>query len=483
MTAEPQWALLDDLHVGVLGLDADGVVTYVNRRLAEMLGSPAAELIGQPVLGRLHPDDRDLVIAQLQRRRDSRPGDYDVRLIGGDGGVLAARVMAGPLHRDGRYAGSLGVVVDRTADAAREQELAGRLHDVERDNDTKTRVLSWASHELRTPLAAIAGYAQLLHDSVAEPAQREMASSILAATEHVLDLVQNLLDVSKADADALAPRLETVRLCDAVDDAVELVAATAAEHDVHIDVLHCTNEVVADRRHLVQAIVNLLSNAVKYGGDGSTVRVACASDGGRVRCSISDEGPGVPVKEQRRIFRPFERLGDDGSDGVGLGLSIADALVRAMNGSITLDAQGGATFVIELPAATPTSTAAADDPPNRLVLYVEDEPLNASLMESIIAMIPGRSLHIEATIVGGLAALRERRPALVLLDLNLADGSGLDVLTAIRDDPSLAVAPVWVLSADATEQTASRARALGADRFITKPFDIKEFVSVVESVT
>ena len=125
----------------------------------------------------------------------------------------------------------------------------------------------------------------------------------------------------------------------------------------------------------------------------------------------------------------------------------------------------------------------ADPPRNQLVLYVEDEPLNASLVESIIGLLPGRSLHVEPTVAGGIEAAARLQPALVLLDLNLPDGSGFEVLSSIRANPTLAGVPVFILSADATEQATGRAHELGADRFITKPFNLKEFVGLVEAAT
>ncbi len=131
--------------------------------------------------------------------------------------------------------------------------------------------------------------------------------------------------------------------------------------------------------------------------------------------------------------------------------------------------------------AEPTDPSASAG--NQLVLYVEDEPLNASLVESIVGLLPGRTVHVEPTVRGGIEAVHRLRPALVLLDLNLPDGSGLDVLASIRADPSIATVPVFILSADATEQARKRGLELGADRFLTKPFNLKEFVALIGDAT
>jgi DNA-binding response OmpR family regulator len=159
-----------------------------------------------------------------------------------------------------------------------------------------------------------------------------------------------------------------------------------------------------------------------------------------------------------------------------------------MKGTLTLASPpgSGATFIVELPAAVDVSDRAAVTPvppPNRMVLYVEDEPLNASLLDSIISLLPGRELQVEPTVAGGITAARELHPTLILLDLHLPDGSGFDVLHAVREDPNTAATPVFVLSADATEEAGRHALELGADRYITKPFNLKEFLALLDATT
>jgi CheY-like chemotaxis protein/anti-sigma regulatory factor (Ser/Thr protein kinase) len=350
------------------------------------------------------------------------------------------------------------------------------------------------SHELRTPLSTISGFAQLLHSNLPPGDERDMADSIVAASNHVNGLVRDLLDYSRADADALGPTLSPVSLRAAIDEALELVSGTARDLDVRVDVQVGDEHVLAVHRHLVQVVLNLLSNAVKFGGRGGTVRARSVVVDGCVTCSVTDEGPGIPVDLQLRAFQPFERLDNaKGIAGVGLGLAISEALMRAMKGTLTLSSPPGqgATFTIQLPLALSAEGGQESSPDNdligtekaRLVLYVEDEPLNASLMESIVSLLPGRRLLVEPTVAGGISAAAALRPALILLDIHLPDGSGFDVLQAVRADPATAAIPVFVLSADATEQAERHALELGVDRFITKPFNINDFVGLVDEVT
>ncbi|MBI4935084.1 MAG: PAS domain-containing protein [Actinobacteria bacterium] len=482
--------LVDTLMVGIWMIDRDGVTTFVNPYMTELLGVSPEAMLGRPLLEFFHPDDHQIVLRHLRKRRDGLSDSYDARLARPDDQLRHVRVQGSPVRHAGEFVGSVAAITDLTDVYQHAGERDEALQRAEESVLDKTRFLSWVSHELRTPLTTISGFAQLLEANLATGPDRDMAVSIHTASAHVDSLVQDLLDYAQADSDVLEPSLHAVSLRGVLDDALGLVAGTARDLDVRIDLHAGTEHVMADRRHLVQVVLNLLSNAVKYGGRGTTVCITTSVHGSVVHCSITDEGPGIPPELQRQAFRPFERLDNaTGVAGVGLGLSIAESFMRAMKGNLTLTSPPGrgATFTIELPLAhpdddTPCATDAVEDAV-RLVLYVEDEPLNASLMESIVGLLPGRVLQVEPTVAGGIAAAVSLHPALVLLDLNLPDGSGLDVLQAIRADPATERTPVFILSADATEQAARRSLDLGADRFITKPFNLKEFVGLLDAAT
>jgi PAS domain S-box-containing protein len=482
--------LVDSLLVGIWMIDRDGVTNFANPYMTQLLGVTADSMLGRPLLDFFHPSDHQVVLQHIRKRREGLSDAYDARLIRPDGQTRHVRVQGSPVRLVGEFAGSVAAITDITDLALDASTREAALHEAEESVLAKTRFLSWVSHELRTPLNTISGFAQLLQSSLAAGTDREMAGNILSASTHVTSLVQDLLDYAQADANVLEPTLAAVSLRSVLDDALGLVAGTARDLDVRIDLRSGTEHVMADRRHLVQVVLNLLSNAVKYGGRGTTVHVGTEVVDSSVQCSITDEGPGIPADLQRRAFRPFERLDNaTGITGVGLGLSIAESFMRAMKGSLTLSSPPGqgATFTLELPLAQPTDAEGPGLEPAavaaRLVLYVEDEPLNASLVGSIVGLLPGRVLHVEATVAGGISAAAAMHPALVLLDLNLPDGSGLDVLQAVRANPDTAATPVFILSADATEQATRRALDLGADRFITKPFNLKEFVGLLDDAT
>ena len=484
------------LHQGVWVIDLDGITLYANQRMADLLQTTPEAMIDGSVLEYFFEHDHALLLEQIATRHRGASDDYVARLRRTDGELVVVRVHASPLRRDGVVFASVAAMSDITELTADAADNTVALHDAEESLRRRTRLMSWVAHELRTPLNTIAGFAQLLRTSSLPPRDLDRVNNILAASTHMDGLVQDLLDYARADSATIEARLQAVAVADAVAEAVSLVAGVAQQQQVHIDRNVPDLWVIADHRKLVGVLVNLLSNAVKYGGSGNVVTVSASAVSGRVECTVADQGPGITLRHQRAIFQPFERLDNaEGMHGTGLGLAIVDAYVRAMHGTISLESVPGqgTTFTVDLPPAQRPDPEPA--PPDarpahqeagenvRTVLYVEDEPLNASLLESIVSLLPGRRLHVEPTVAGGIAAASSIRPALVLLDLNLPDGSGFDVLRSIRSNPDLAATPVFILSADATEQATQRAQELGADRFISKPFDLEQFLSLLDHHT
>lgn len=482
------------LAEGIWGIDRDGVTVFANAAIGGIMRIAPEAMLGHPFTDFFHPEDRHRVTQQFERRQRGHSDSYDARLMRADGTTAHVQMHASPVSRDGAFVGAVAAVTDLSdlhdTIAAKDEALRR----AEQSDATKSKFLSWVGHELRTPLNTIAGFGQLLQTRIDDDELRQMAGHIVSAASHLNALVQELLDYSRAEAAVLSPSLDDVDLADAIGDAVALVAAAAGDNRVRLEPDGVSVLVRADRRHLTQVVVNLLSNAIKYGGSDSVVTISTTSGSGSATCAVTDQGPGIPADRLETVFSPFERLENSaGVPGVGLGLSIAEALVRAMNGRITVESPAGhgATFSVTLPLARPTLDDPADDArpatsgadTERLIVYVEDEPLNAALVESVISLLPGRRLLVAASVAAALRLLADELPDLVLLDLNLPDGSGLDVLRMIRSDARLAGVPAFMLSADATEESTERARALGADRFITKPFDLAEFLTLVEAAT
>jgi CheY-like chemotaxis protein/anti-sigma regulatory factor (Ser/Thr protein kinase) len=252
----------------------------------------------------------------------------------------------------------------------------------------------------------------------------------------------------------------------------------------------------ADPERVRQVLLNLLTNAIKYNRDDGRVAVECApADAGRIRVAITDTGHGIAPELVARAFEPFERLGAEFSeaDGTGLGLALTKGMLQAMGGTIGVQSTPGTgtTFAFELDQAEPPTIAVA--PPaerhsvageihDHTVLLIEDNPSNLRLVAQILERRPSVEL-ITATHGGaGIELASQRRPDLVLLDLNLPDFAGDEVLARLRDDESTAQLPVVVLTANAVPQQRARLLAAGAHAYLAKPIDVSKFLDVIDNV-
>ena len=477
-------------------LDAAGHVTMVSAAVEQLLGYTAGELQGRPWATLVHPDDAESFAAMLASalRVGQARARYRARDVGGTWRVLEgrARAVGAPLAN-----GALVVIARDVRDQVALEEALERARDAaERANVAKTDFLSRVSHEQRTPLNAILGFAQLLERESLPAGQRESVDYILRAGRHLLQLMDEMLDISRIEAGQLHLRVDAVAVDEVVEEALALVrgAAAAAQVDLAAGPPPGRGPAAqADRRRLQQVLLNLLSNAVKYNRRGGQVRVTYEHPTpDRVRVAIRDTGRGLTPAQLARLFTPFERLGAESSgvEGAGLGLAVAKRLTEAMGGTIGVASTPGqgSTFWVDLPVAPAparapagllTAPRAALSGPARHVLYVEDDNSNRALVRRMLRARPDVRLHTTRRGRTGLARARAEHPDLILLDLALPDVAGLTVLQRLRADPATAGIPVVVLSADATPGTIGALRAAGADAYLTKPVLLPDLLRVL----
>ncbi len=358
----------------------------------------------------------------------------------------------------------------------------------------KDQFLSRMSHELRTPLNAISGFAQLLAMDELSESQIESVAQIRKAGALLLELINEVLDISRISSGQMSLSQEPVVLAEVVEECVSMVAPLAGARDVTISLEVPANvRVLADRQRLKQVLLNLLSNAVKYNRRAGRVNVV-ASDASRDRCvvRVADTGIGISSARMAHVFDAFDRLGAEESDveGTGLGLTLAKGLTEAMGGTLSVESDEGvgSVFSVDLArVAAPVDELASLShvPAQRfsgrgVILYIEDNQSNIRLVERIFERYDDIVLHSAMRGLAGVELAREVAPDLVLLDLHLPDVSGEEVLAELRRDERTASVPVIIMSADATSPSRRRLLAQGVHAYIAKPFDVTTLLENVE---
>jgi CheY-like chemotaxis protein/anti-sigma regulatory factor (Ser/Thr protein kinase) len=360
------------------------------------------------------------------------------------------------------------------------------------------------SHELRTPLNAILGFAQLLELDDLDSRQRDNVAHIVSGGRHLLDLINEVLEISRIETGSMSPVIEPVHVASLVQEAMDLVGPLAAQRRIVLGASIGQQShlwVAADHQRVKQILLNLLANAVKYNRDGGSVTVRVKALDGRARIEVTDTGQGIPQDQLPKLFIPFERLGAEstGVEGTGLGLVLALRLAEAMGGTLGVESQPwiGSTFHIELPLAEAPVPSAPELLPSRLstetpvreasgekrrVLYIEDDAANAHLMAQLFAEEP--RLELMTTMYGklGLELARQHLPDLILLDAHLPDLNGDQVLKRLRADAVTRSIPVIAVSADATSEQRARMIAIGATRYLTKPLTLNVVLTAIWEV-
>lgn len=458
------------------------------------------------VMAAVHPDDRQGIEKAVQACIH-QGSDYDIeyRVIWEDGTVCWLH-ETGDVTRDefGRPLRMLGVVRDSTLRHEYETALLEARDAAEIANEAKSEFLSRMSHELRTPLNAILGFSQLLElDSQANLTENQLDSlaEIRNAGKHLVNLINEVLDLAKIEAGHTDLQLEPLRIKEIFRDSLVLVAAMFAERNIRVRNLWQdmpNASVIADRTRVKQVLVNLLSNAAKYANDNAIVEVGFEQlEPHRLRCFVRDNGPGIAESRQSELFKAFSRLdqGNSQVEGSGIGLLIAKKIVEQMNGRMGVDSKLGIgscfwfdlVLISQLESGEGQRSVAAEQlwqqlagfSQTRRVLYVEDNPPNIRLVEQIIAKIPGTQLLSTHDPNCALELASSEELHLVLLDLHLPLMNGYDLLQKMHKLPRLVGVPIVAISAHAMEQDRDRVRQAGFDGFIAKPYSVSEFVSTL----
>jgi signal transduction histidine kinase/ActR/RegA family two-component response regulator len=391
-----------------------------------------------------------------------------------------------------------GLMFDITESKDKEAALNLAMEASETANQAKSEFLSRMSHEFRTPMNAILGFAQMLEMAPLASEFQEDLAQVKQAGEHLLGLINEVLDLSSIRANRASMAMDSVAIGEVMSETIALLRPLFESNHVQLLPIPEPAEawVLADRHRLKQVFINLMSNAVKYNRRGGSIVLSIQREDGIVRLDITDEGAGISTENMNRLFTPFDRLGaeETGIEGTGLGLTISRGLVELMGGSLTVSSgEGeGSTFSVRLPEVAPSEAAPAQPRDRqypeysgtgtRELLYIEDNESNILLVHRILSNQPEIKISVARTIAAGLDALSTTRPDLLLLDLNLPDGSGEKVIRWVRTESDFTGLPIVVLTADATPWVADLMIAAGADHYLTKPINVPFFRQIMRDM-
>ena len=394
------------------------------------------------------------------------------------------------LHEDLEYR-----VLQRTEELLKAKNLA------EAASQAKSAFLSRMSHELRTPLNAIMGCAQLQQNSMPKDASgkhKVLPSRILEASEHLLNLINDILDIVKGEKGEIDVTLAACSLDQIIKESLNLVKTQAANRRVTITTYKPTTLYVqTNHRRLKQAIVNLLSNAIKYNHVGGTVTINVDSVADhKVQISVRDTGLGIPTKYQGVIFEPFHRLASAEAkeiEGTGIGLAITKLLVQKMDGSIRVHSKAGlgSTFSLTIPRATP----AVPEPnqqqhtqrelclaSNHTVLYIEDDPARQEVLSMVFSARDNINFLTASTIEEGIHIAEQAPPSLIFLDINLPKMDSNAAVRLIKTNVLLSQTQLIALSADTMPEKKNLVMEAGFDQYLTKPVAFKQIIKIIDAL-
>jgi PAS domain S-box-containing protein len=474
--------LVRNSPVAIVTLDPDHHVVSCNPAFEKLYGYTAAEITGQSL--------DDLITTEATRAAavsyTREAGDHAVRGIGQrrrkDGTMVDVEVLAVPVIVGGKRVGMMGLYHDIS-------ELLVTRRAAEEANAAKSHFLASMSHELRTPLNAILGYSEMMQEEAEEGGYTTLVPDlqrVQAAGRHLLNLINEVLDLSKIEAGKMELYLETVDIAKVMNDVATTVQPLVERNGNRLEVVQ-RNEpgsMQADATRLRQVLLNLLANAAKFTEKG-VVTLECERNNGSMIFRVKDTGVGMTPEQLGRLFEAFTQAEASTSSkygGTGLGLALSRKFCQLMGGNVTVTSEvgKGSTFTATIPLTSAAEQAEAETvaPAGKLgtILVIDDDAAARNLLGRILGKEGYRVIEA-ATGEAGLRLAAEHQPSAITLDVVMPGMDGWAVLSALKSDPSLAAIPVIMLTIMDEKRLGYM---LGADEYLTKPINRKRLAAAIQ---
>lgn len=474
---------INNMHNAFSVLDTENRIVDINPAFTEMLGYTRQEIIGRSVFDLFDEDNKKIIVQEFEKREKGQASTYELNIHVKDGSSLPIITSGAPLIEDGKLVGKVGIYTDVSYLKSLQAELELKNRELEKSNKAKSDFLASMSHELRTPLNAIIGFSEVLLErnfGTINQKQEEYLRDILEAGEHLLLLINDILDLARVESGQMTFEPVDFYVRDIVEQSVSMIKERALKHRINLtyEVQSDIAVIYADERKIKQVLYNLLTNAIKFTPDNGSIKIVVNKSDGTIMFSVEDSGVGIPEEAMSRLFYPFSQirqLHPSIHEGTGLGLSIVKAIVELHGGGVWVESRvgKGSRFVFTIPDHIKHSIGLTYSRERdkkidgNKILIVEDNTAIIKLLKSYL-QDAGYIVEVAGDGEQALSEAVRFKPDIITLNLSIPKKNGWLVLKSLQESQETRDIPVIIIS---SFEEGREALKLGASAFILKPVD------------